>query len=70
MSVLEGGEERGDGVHHHLNIKNWVENNLPGERRILQERGSPPVIGTISCHTNKKRSSVCNFKKTMVTWSN
>jgi hypothetical protein len=29
--VAEGGEERGDGVHHHLNIKNWVENNLPGE---------------------------------------
>jgi hypothetical protein len=48
VSVLEGGEERGDGVHHHLNIKNWVENNLPGELRTsLQERGSPHVKGTI-----------------------
>jgi hypothetical protein len=54
MSVLEG-EEGGDGVHHHLNIKNWVENNLPGKHRTrLQEQGFPPVKGTISCHTNKK----------------
>jgi hypothetical protein len=25
-----GGEDQGDGLHH-VHIKNWMENNIPGE---------------------------------------